>query len=260
MVGALTALVVLWLALGLALNGLDGQAEYLVRLVALLAVTVGSVWLVAAGFDARYPASNPALAAVRLAGVVAVAAVALFVVGDPWVFAGESGSAVGVGQQAVIAGLGLAALAAAFAFQRRRPSAVALAGAPPPTGPAVAGPPPTGFRATVRRWPHLIVALALIGPLVVFEGLVWLLYTYCGPGGAGSGVVAVLVLTLPFGLPGVGVLRDRRWQRRPDGISPGFAVAFGTIVLVAIVHVALLFALLAAFAAGGQSSGNQCFN
>lgn len=253
-------MILLWLVVGVALDGVEGQGEYLVRLVALLAVTVGAAWLVAAGFDARYPMSNPVLVAVRLAGVAAVAAVALFVVGDPWVFAGESGSAVGVGQQAVIAGLALAALAGAFAFQRRRPPAMALAGAPPPTGPAVAAPPPTGFRAAVRRWPHLIVALALVGPLVVFEGLVWLLYTYCGPGGAGSGVVAVLVLALPFGLPGVGVLRDRRWQRQPDGASPGFAVAFGTVVLVAIVHVGLVFALLAAFAAGSQSTGNQCFN
>lgn len=246
--------------MGIALNGVEGQGQQLVRLVALLTVTVGAVWLVAAGFDARYPVSNPALVVVRLAGVVAVAAVALFALGDPWVFAGESGSDVGVGEQAVITGLGLAALAGAFAFQRRRPPAVALAGAPPPTGPAVAGPPPTGFRATVRRWAHLIVALALVGPLVVIEGIVWLLYTYCGPGGAGSGVAAVLVLTLPLGLPGVGVLRDRRWQRRPEAGSPGFAVAFGTIVLVAIVHGALLFALLAAFAAGSPADGDRCFN
>ena len=141
MVGVLTGLVLLWLVVGIALDGVEGQGDYLIRLAALLAVTAGAVWLVAAGFDARYPASTPALVVVRLAGVVAVAAVALVVMGDPWVYAGESGNDVGPGEQAVIAGVGLAAMAGAFAYQRRRPPAVALAAAPPPTGPAVAAPP-----------------------------------------------------------------------------------------------------------------------
>ncbi|MEZ5408515.1 MAG: hypothetical protein R2761_10850 [Acidimicrobiales bacterium] len=262
MAAGVIGLVSLWTVAGFALAGDGDQGELLVRLVAMLAVAAAGVWLVAAGFDARYPASHPGLVAVRLVGVVAAVAVALLVAGDPWVFAGEGGSAVGVDQQVLIAGLALAGLGAAFAYQRRRPPAAVPAGSPPPGGSPAPGPvaPGTGFRATLQRWPHLIVALAVVGPLVVFEGIVWLLYTYCGPGGAGSGMVAVLVLTLPFGLPAVGVLRDRQWQRRASDTSPGFAVAFGTIVVVAIVHLALVFALLALFAVGTEGSGGRCFS
>lgn len=263
---ALALLALLWLVVGFVADGDDNQGEYMVRLALLLAVAVGTVWLVAAGFDSRHPGSNPVLVAARLLGVLVVAAIALFATGDPWVFAGESGSAVSAGEQAVIAGLWLAALGAAAIFQRRPPPATMALG-PPPTGTAVPGrAAPTGFRATVRRWPHLITAVALVGPMIMIEGIV-AIFGLCGLGGTAVNLAALLVLTVPIGLPGIGVVRDRQLQRRIEsaaadgdaGWSTGFAVAFGTMVLVAVLHLALLIGLLV-LAAVGADGPRQCFN
>lgn len=270
-VAGLVVLVVLWAGVGFAVDGVDGRGGYMIRLLALLSVALGTVWLVAAGFDVRYPGSPPVLVAVRLVGVTVVGSIALFITGDPWVFAGESGSAVSGGQQVAVAGLWLAALGAALVFQRRGLPVAAASGPPPPptVGAAVPGlpAPAAGFRATVRRWPHLIAGVALVGPLLVVEGIVAVLGS-CGLGGtAAVNLMALLVLTLPIGLPGIGVLRDRQLQRGLAAAaahggpapSPGFAVAFGTMVLVAIVHRALLIGLVA-LAAAGADGPRQCFN
>lgn len=251
---------------GFAVNGDDGQGELMIRLVLLLAVALGAVWLVAAGFDARHPASKPLLVLVRLVGVTVVVAIALFATGDPWVFAGEAGSAVSAGEQAVIAGLWLAALGAAFVSWHRRPPVGAPTG-PPPAGVAVSGPAPrSGFGATVRRWPHLITAVALVGPLIMVEAIV-AVFGLCGIDGTPVNLAALLVLMVPIGLPGIGVLRDRQVQRRLETAAagggpvahPGFAVAFGTMVLVAIAHLALLIGLLVLASIGADGPG-QCFN
>lgn len=257
----------LWLVVGFVAAGDDDQGEFTIRLALLLAVALGTVWLVAAGFDHRHPGSNPMLVAARLLGVTVVAAIALVVTGDPWVFAGDSGSAVSTGEQAVIAGLWLAALGAAANFQRRRPPVPGPVAAAPPTGTAVPGRvAPTGLRATVRRWPHLIIAVALVGPMIMIEGIV-AVFGLCGLGGTAVNLAALLVLTVPIGLPGIGVVRDRQLQRRVESAaarglatpSSGFAVAFGTMVLVAILHLALLIGLLV-LAAVGADGPRRCFN
>ncbi len=252
---------------GLVTVGDEGQGEFMIRLVLLLAVALGTVWLVAAGFDSRHPGSSLSMVAARLLGVTVVTAIALVATGDPWAFAGESDSAMSTGDQAVIAGLWLAALGAAAIFQHRRPPATVPMGPPPPTGTAVPGrAAPTGLRATVRRWPHLITAVALLGPLIMIEGIV-AVFGLCGLGGTAVDLAALLVLTVPIGFPGIGVVSDRQLQRRLEaaaaggdaGWSPGFAVAFGTMVLVAALHLALLIGLLA-LAALGADGPRQCFN
>lgn len=246
----------------------DYQAEFTIRIALLLIVAMATLWLVAAGFDTRHPTSSPPLVLLRLTGLTVIGAIVLFVTGDPWVFAGDSGSAVSTGAQALIAGLWLAALGAAFAYQHRTPPVTTALG-PPPTGPAMPGPAviaPTGLRATVRRWPHLITAVALVGPMIMIEGIV-ALFGLCGIEGAAVNLALLLVLTTPIGLPGIGVVRDRQVQRRLESAAargeaaspPGFAVAFGTMVLAAALHLALLIGLLA-LAAVGVDGPRQCFN
>lgn len=255
-VAVIAGLLSVWTIAGFATTGDDDWIPVMIRLVLLLVVTVATVWLVATGFDARYPAAPPLQVAARLIGVAAVAGIALLIGGDPWVFAGDSGSDVSVTTQATIVVVWLLALGAAFVFRHRRP-APAAAGEP-----TVAGPPPTGFRATVRRWSHLVSALLIVGPLVVFEGIVVFLFAYCGaPSELGVPLATLLVLSLPVALPGIGVLRDRQVQRRPGtavspsrAVSPGFAVAFGTMALVAFAHIVLVIGSLVVFATGTDPS------
>lgn len=251
--------IALWAVLAFALVRDEGWAETLIRLVLLVAVVLASVWLLAGGFDVRHLGTPPAEVLVRLAGVALLAAAALFLTSDAWVFGGQPTKDVPALKQGLVAAVWLAALGGAVAYRR-----TSVPPAPAPPG-AVASPAPPRGLGVIRRWPHLIAGLLIAGPLLVGEGLLLLLLAVCGANNGLLYLALAIVLAVPVTFPGLGLVLDRRRRAVPgDGGGPapgpaGFAVAFGTMALVAFAHLVVVFVMLLVAATGyGIGTGTDC--
>lgn len=281
--------IALWSVVAFTLVRDEGWVETLIRLVLLVAVAVASVWLMAGGFDVRHLGTPTSEVLIRLAGVALVAGVALFLTGDAWVFGGELTKDVSVLKQGLVAAFWLAALGGAVLYRRTAvaplpsmvtaPSVVAAGPAvSAPAGPAVSGPAgpavsspagptesaPAGL-GLIQRWPHLISGLLIVGPLFVGEALLMLLMAACGSDDSLFFLVLLAILAVPVTLPGLGLVLDRRRRSVPEGAGDqapgpaGFALAFGTMALVAFAHLVTVFVLMLVATAGyGPGTGTDC--